>query len=486
MKETITKSDWLAAEQCVAKAWFGLRTASTPPNEAELFRMEQGQEIGRLARELYPNGILVSKTGVKTAAEVTQELIADRSIETLFEAAFGAGCFVAKADLLRRQNGDWHVLEVKSSFSDTSKIKELIDDLAYTVMVLRRAGLQIVRASLVLLSRNYRFGDGSDRLFEMIDKTAEVNDRVAKFEGGADSIAHALFDDTPPAPALVSACRSCAFFDAECLGSGLAHTVLEIPGLHHTKLKRLSAEGIIDLSHVPDDLKLNERQERAKHAALSGNTVVEPGLGAALQSIDWPCHYLDFETVATVLPVYDGHGCHRQVLTQFSIHHRESVNAEPRHSEYLAVATKDCERELAEALIDKVGDRGSIIVYSNFEETRIKALRDAFPDLAKGLQAILDRLTNLLSIIEDNVYHPDFRGSFSIKNVLPALVPTLSYAGLDVADGDTAITRFARMARGDISGDDVQITRKHLLDYCKLDTFAMVRLHETLGQLAAG
>ena len=486
MKDTLSKSDWLAAQQCLAAAWFGLRAASTPPNEAGLFRMQQGQEIGSRARELYPNGIFVSGSGGKTPAEITQALVADASVETLFEAAFRTGPFVAKADILRRHGGAWHVLEVKSSFSDTSKIKDLIDDLAYTVMVLRLTGLQVAGASLVLLSRHYRFGDGSDRLFEIIDKTDEVNARVAEFEGAAEGVAHALFDDIPPAPALVSACRDCEFFNEKCLGSGLAHTVFEIPGLHHTKLKRLAAEGIIDLSLVPDDLKLNERQERAKYSALSGNTVVEPGLYAALQSIGWPCHYLDFETVATVLPLYAGNGCHRQVLTQFSIHHRDDIDSEPRHSEYLADATKDCEKELAEALIEKLGDTGSIIVYSNFEATRIKALRDAFPELAGRLQAILDRLKNILPVIEDHVYHPNFRGSFSIKKVLPALAPALTYAGLDVADGDTAITRFARMARGEISGDKVGITRQQLLEYCKLDTFAMVSLHETLVGMAAG
>jgi CRISPR/Cas system-associated exonuclease Cas4 (RecB family) len=485
MKDRLSKSDWLAAEECLAKAWFRLRAPATPPNEAGLFRMQQGQEIGSRARELYPKGIFVSGTGGKTAAEITQTLVADPAVETLFEAAFRSGPFVAKGDVLRRQGEAWHVLEVKSSFSDTSKIKSLIDDLAYTTMVLRQTGLQVVGASLVLLSRNYRFGDGPDRLFEIIDKTVEVNARVAEFEGVAEGVARALFDDTPPAPALVSACRECEFFSEKCLGSGLAHTIFEIPSLHHLKLKRLAADGIIDLALIPNDLKLNERQERAKYSALSGNTVVEPGLGAALQSIDWPCHYLDFETVATVLPLYEGNGCHRQVLTQFSIHHRDDIDAEPSHSEYLADATKDCEKELAEVLIEKLGDRGSIIVYSNFEATRIKALRDAFPELAGRLQAILDRLKNILPVIEDHVYQPNFRGSFSIKKVLPALVPDLTYAALDVADGDTAITRFARMARGEISGDKVGITRQQLLDYCKLDTFAMVSLHQALIQLAA-
>ena len=447
--------------------------------------MEQGQEVGALARQLYPNGVFVLKTDAKTTAAVTRELFADSSIQTLFEPTFLAGPFVAKADILTRMNGAWHLLEVKSSFAGKDKVKgELIDDIAYTAMVFKRAGHPLAKTSIVQLSRNFGFGDGVERLFEITDTTKEVTARVVEFEKAADSVAQALFADTPPTPSLVSACRACSFFD-ECLGSGVAHTVFELPGLHHTKLKRLSADGIIDLSSVPEDLQLNDRQERAKYAALSGNTVVDQALNAALDAFAWPCHYLDFETVATVLPVYTGHGCHRQVLTQFSIHHRDNIDSDCRHSEYLADAKKDCERELAETLIEKLGNHGSIVVYSQFEQTRIKALQTAFPDLAAPLQAIIERLKNLLPVVEDYVYHPDFRGSFSIKKVLPALVPDLSYAGLDVADGDTAITRFARMARGEISGDDIGMTRQRLLDYCKLDTLAMLRLHETLSQLAA-
>jgi hypothetical protein len=486
MKTTIAKFDWLSAGQCPAMAWRGLRATPAPPDEAGQFRMEQGQDVGSLARKLYPNGILVSRTDGKTTADVTQDLIADGAIETLFEAAFHAGPFVAKADILRRQNGAWHVLEVKSSFSDTKKTEDLVDDLAYTVMVLRRSGLPVAQASLLLLSRTYRFGDSPDHLFDVIDKTGEAHARAADFESAADSLAQALFADAPPKPALVSACRSCSFFASECLGAGLAHTVLELPSLHHTKLKRLSAEGIIDLSLVPADLKLNDRQERAKCAALSGNTVVDPGLSTALAAVEWPCHYLDFETVATVLPLYSGHGCHRQVPTQFSIHHRDSIDAEPRHSEYLADATKDCERELAEALIEALGQRGSIIVYTTFEQTRIKALRDELPGLAGPLQAILDRLVDIEPIVADHVYHPDFKGSFSIKKVLPALVPDLSYADLEVANGETAIMWFARMARGEVSGPAVEVIRQQLLDYCKMDTLAMVRVHGALDELAAG
>jgi hypothetical protein len=288
-----------------------------------------------------------------------------------------------------------------------------------------------------------------------------------------------------PAPALVSGCRGCQFFDDDCLRAGIAHSVLELPGLHHTKLKQLALGGIIDLSLLPIDLKLNDRQQRAKLGAISGKILVDSGLGKALESTVWPCHYLDFETVATVLPLYTGHGCHQQVLTQFSIHHRDNVAAPASHSEYLADAMKDCERELAEALIKELRQQGSIIVYSSFEETRLKALRDAFSDLADQLNAIIARLADLHPLVADYVYHPDFRGSFSIKKVLPALIPDLSYSGLDVADGDTAITRFARMARGEVAPADIGITRQQLLEYCKRDTLAMVRLHEKLFELAA-
>jgi len=447
--------------------------------------MQQGQEIGALARRLYPDGVVVSRANGKPSVQITQELIATNSDCTLFEAEFTSGPFVTRADILQGKNGVWQVLEVKSSFSDTGNIKNLIDDLAYTVMVLRRAGLSVTSAHLCLLSRGYRFGDGPDLLFKSVDKTADVNVRIAEFETIADAVATALLDDdNSPAPALSSACRDCDYFAEACLGAGIKHSVLEIPGLHFTKLKELSAAGIVDLSGLPPDFKLNDRQTRANEACRAGKQIVGPGLKAALAGVAWPCHYLDFETVATVLPLYAGHACHRPVLTQFSIHHRDAANSVPTHSEYLADASKDCENEVADALIRALGTSGSVMVYSSYEKTRIKGLRDQFPDKADALDAVLLRLLDLLPIIQDCIYCPEFRGSFSIKKVLPALVPDLSYGDLEVADGEAAITQFARMARKELVGEQAETARNALLRYCERDTLAMVRLHETIGLLA--
>lgn len=173
------------------------------------------------------------------------------------------------------------------------------------------------------------------------------------------------------------------------------------------------------------------------------------------------------------------------MLTQLSIHHRDSTSAEPWHSEFLADASRDCQRELAEALIAELGAQGSVLVYTSFERKRIEALQNAFPDLDDRLQAILARLVDLHPLISDYVYHPDFRGSFSIKVVLPSLVPDLSYQECAIRNGEVAITRFARMAVGDIPATEISLTRLELLHYCRIDTLAMVRLHEALSKLAS-
>jgi hypothetical protein len=198
------------------------------------------------------------------------------------------------------------LLEVKSSFVDTKETRDLVDDLSYTTTGFERAGLSVSRASLVLLSRGYRFGDNAVSLLEALDRTGDVQSRLAGWAATAEATAAAVFSDTPPTPVLSSACRDCAAFDV-CLGKGLAHTVLGLPSLHHTKLKRFSADGTIDLAAVPDG-GLNANQLRAKQSAVSNQLVVDAHIRERLAEVAWPCRYLDFETVATVLPLNPDRG----------------------------------------------------------------------------------------------------------------------------------------------------------------------------------
>lgn len=474
----MNKTQFLAATKCVTMAWYQARHKSPPLDEAARFRMEQGREVGAFARHLLPSGNLVQGPREWMIAH-TQELIVDDDIKTIFEATFSAGTLTAKVDVLNRNGDGWDVIEVKSGFS----ADKYVDDLAYTVMVLRSARVPIRRSSLLLLSRNYRRGDPAHKMFTCVDKTAEVDTRSKTFAEDAPSFVRKVDAEQLPDPALCSACRACDFFKTKCLGRQYEHTVLELPSLHHTKLKRLSDSGIVDITAVPDDLQLNDLQRRVKTAATSGSVFVSTGLGRELNAIDWPCHYLDFETVSSALPLYDGHGCHRPVLTQFSVHHRDSPDAEPRHSEFLADAEQSQELLLARRLIEVLGTEGAIIVYGNFEDIRIKALIKQFPTLVGDLGAVRARLVDLQKIIKKHVYHPAFAGRFSLKKVVPVLVSGVGYEELEIADGDSASATFARMARGEI--ENVPEARESLLAYCKTDTLVMVNLHKTLVGMAA-
>ena len=350
-------------------------------------------------------------------------------------------------------------------------------------MVLRRAGVNVKKSALLLLSREYRYGHGVDGLFTTLDRTDDVDARTEIFEANAETFAEAVLAACVPEPVLNRACRNCDFYKTVCLGSQHTHTVLELPRLSPANFQTLSAVGAIGIADVPAEFELNETQQRVKTAAESGQTFVSPTLGDTLAAIEWPCHYLDFETVASTMPLYHGHGCHRQILTQFSVHHRDSLEAATHHSEFLANAEQCQEQLLAERLIDVLGTQGTIVVYSHFEDVRIKALIDELPELAAPLNAIRRRIVDFAKIIKEHVYHPGFAGSFSLKAVVPALVPDVSYDGLGVADGDNASAVYARMARGEI--EDVAEARGQLLAYCKTDTLVMVKLHDILAGMAA-
>ena len=479
----IEKSHWLDARRCASKAWFGLHSPDQPLSESSRFLFEQGREVALRARGLYPAGVVAG------SLERTRHLVAEPAVSVIFDARFEAGPFAASVDILVRGEAGWQILEVRSSLaskpvSRRGEGRDLTGELAYAAMVLREAGVPVAGASVAQLSRQYRFGDSLEQLFEISDKTAAVELRLAETGASRARIAESILSEDRPEARFCSACRKCEYFASHCLGRGLEHTVLEIPGLKSRETKELADLGVVDLALLPPEFPLTDRQQRARECALTGNRYIGPQLAGQLNAMEWPCYYLDFESVMTAFPLYPGHGCHSPVLTQFSLHRRQDWREEATHSDYLADPARDCAREFAEALLSRLGDRGSILVYSEFEGAQIRALAAQFPDLESRLTALSGRIVDLLPIIQRHVYDPAFRGRTTLKKVLPALVHDLSYAGLVIQDGGTAVARFARMATGDITGSEALLVGQQLRDYCRMDTLAMVRLHEVLSDLA--
>jgi hypothetical protein len=215
--------------------------------------------------------------------------------------------------------------------------------------------------------------------------------------------------------------------------------------------------------------------------------VVEPTLARELEpfAASGRLGFLDFETIARAIPVWPGMAPWQQAAAQFSYHERQP-DGTYMHVAYLAEGPEDARPRLAEAMLRATAEADRVVNYTSFEKTRIRDLQQAVPELAEGLAVLETKLLDLFPVVKNCVYHPDFNGSFSLKNVLTPLVPDLTYDDLVIVDGRVASVEIARLlfVAGKIPRHERDRVRQDLLDYCERDTWAMVRLVERLGELA--
>jgi hypothetical protein len=194
-------------------------------------------------------------------------------------------------------------------------------------------------------------------------------------------------------------------------------------------------------------------------------------------------HFLDFETCNPALPVIPGTRPFQQTPFQWSDHVLERDGA-LRHREYLHMERSDPRAPLAHALLEALGEEGTIVIYSDFEERVIRELAEALPDVRDRLLRLLDaRILDLHAVIQRHYYHPGFQGSFSIKQVLPVVVPGLSYEGLEIREGSQAALAFIQLTDPEAPGESRDRLRRGLLRYCGRDTEAMVHLYQTLKEI---
>ncbi len=480
---SITKAVFLEAITCPKLGWL-LRSEAesdggslSDMSAGERFRLEQGIEVGRRARSIYPRARVIEERGMRKAVAATRAAIGDRAVKTIYEGAFMSGGFAARADILRRGKSGWHLLEVKSSSNDRA---EFIDDMAYTAMVLQQAGLDICKVSIVLISKDYRLGMKDGELFARTDHTGEVLGRADEYLSESPEIKRRLSLSRSPRKRLSFECKRCDIWP-ECVGKGIKHHIFTLPRLSRSKFEQLCELGISSIAEIPATFPLTQHQAAVREAIKKKDPFVGDGLRKQLGRIVWPAHYLDFETVMTAIPLYRDVAPFTQIPTQYSIHRCTAPGEIAGHCEYLADPNRDCRRDLAEHLIADLPGNGSVIVYSNFEKVVIGGLAALYPDLAGHLASIVERLVDLEIIIRKNFYHPDFGGRTSIKVTLPALVPGMRYDGLDISEGGSAMAAFAHLAMGHYDEKEALEVKQHLLEYCKQDTLAMVRLHEHLA-----
>jgi Domain of unknown function(DUF2779) len=488
----ISKSKFVAGVQCLKRLYLQVHEPglAAGPDASDQAIMEQGREVGLLARQMFPGGVEVDGSGgLDEAIRITRELMANTEVPAIFEGTFENGGVLVRVDILqRRRDGRWRLLEVKS----TTDLKEHhLDDVAIQARVVSRSGLDLAASCLMHVNRNYVFQGGTIDPRQFF-KIRNLTRRIARLDPKLTFQLRAEFTvlNMTKAPDLPTGrhCTdpvTCEFFE-RCNTPRPDDHVGYLPRIQASAVEELEEIGVESIGDIPDDFPLNERQRRACTCVQTGEPWFSTELNKELGALIYPLHFMDFESVNPAIPRYQGMRPYDQVPFQWSVHVLREPGAEPEHHEFLATDTGDPRPDFIASLCPVLGKSGSILVYSAFESQRLSELATWLPEFAGRIKRIQRRLWDLLPVIRNHVYHPRFAGSFSLKYVLPALVPDMSYAGMGVADGTDAGLAWESLVRGSLNQSEREKTRKALLDYCGQDTLAMVRLVEKLRMTAEG
>jgi hypothetical protein len=487
-----TKSDYLAGKSCPKLLWLSKhqREALRPPSLADQHRMRTGQEIGALARTRDPDGVLVrSEPGNYEQAVLETQRAIDTGASVIFEATFVAAGRLARVDVLRRlDDGQWAIEEVKSStLKDLDELfkKGLVHDLAFQMLTLKHAGLDIIRASLVLVDRAYAYAGGDVEpglFFATVDLTETIESIRADVELETETLMSAMAGGQPEIETNKH-CKDCACYD-HCHENQPPHDVVFLPRLPAAKVVELRQAGYHTIDRIPLTHKLSPVQSRIRDVVVTGDPYVGDGLGDALNRIASPAAFIDFEAISPAIPSYLGTVPYTQVCFQWSAHVVRTSDGEADHLEWLACDGTDPRPMFCETLWQAVKDCKTIVFYTAFETTTLREMTAAgVPFAAELAQALSERGVDLARIVAEHVYLAEFNGQTSIKAVLPALAPGLTYKGMRVSDGTAAAAAFFQMLGCQDPAERGEI-REALLEYCKLDTYAMVKVYRALRELS--
>ena len=488
----LSKSKYTRALQCPKMLWMDMYKkdeAFEDPSLQEIY--ERGTDVGALARGYFGNFSLVDETDNKRQMMDDTQKYIEAGAVNIAEASFSYNGLFCSVDILHKNPYGWDIVEVKSS----TRVKAVhLDDMAYQCYVLKNCGLNITGVYLMHLNGKYvRRGElDLQQLFTVEDCTEKINMKLPYVGQNIQQIEQffARTDDFEPEYDIGLHCEGpyeCAYKNY-CTRNLPSPNVFDIRCRFATKKKyQLYYDGIISFEDVLEHkTKLNERQLLQVESEVYNKppTVDKNKIRVFLDGLTYPLYHLDFETFMQGVPEYDGISPYRQIPFQYSLHIQHEKCGECEHREHLGKEGTDTRRALAEQLCrDIPKDVCSLAYNSGFEKGVIKNLADEYPDLAEHLMNIYDNIQDLAIPFQNFYYYQkEFYGRYTIKLVLPAMCPNdpeLDYHNLEqIQNGTDASTTFAKLHTKSL--EEIAITRKNLLAYCKLDTLAMVKILEKL------
>lgn len=492
----LTKSRVASGNQCAKRLYYEIHRTDlkSPVTEAQQYLFDTGAQVGALARNRFPGGQLIAlppwEHGEAEAA--TQVALADRSTPAVYEAAFTTDDVRVRPDILVRSEADtFDLYEVKMSAS-TKDVH--IADVGLQLWVIEQTGLVIRRVHIIHINNQFVYQGGGydiESLLTVDDVTEQARNFVTgQLSRNLHTMREMLQSPSVPDVPIGPHCTSpypCPFYD-HCREGLPTNRVEHLPGLRSNVRQELGALGVSvasSMADIPTAFEhLSALQQRVRDSAIQAAPYVGPELQQALDELEYPLHSIDFETFNPALPRYSGTRPYEVIPFQWSLH-KVDRDGSIRHAGFLQTTSENPRKEFLSSLLDAIDPEGSLVTYSPYEATMLKSLAKESPEHSDAVQALLSRMVDLAKIVREHFYHPGFLGSFSLKAVLPALVPELDYKNLTIGDGQAAAASFVRMIADDVDNNEKQSRYDALWAYCQQDTLALVKVIEALRQAGA-
>jgi len=487
----LSKSTFIRGLQCEKSLYLykhNYRLKDPTPSSLQAV-FDQGTNIGLLAQELFPYGADASPENhfkmVESVGKTLKFISQGESI--IYEATFQYNNVLAALDILVKDEEGWKAFEVKSS----TKVSETyIKDAAIQYYTITNSGVDLKDISIVHINNQYT-KDGELDIHQLFT-IESVYDQVLEFLPQIPNEVLRLKNviESPEVPNVDIGNHCSEPYDCDFKGTCWKHipdySVFNISRLNKDKKFDLYNQGVITLDDIDlGQTDLNPNQVLQVQSEVNRTTHIDvEEIRNFTNGLNYPLYFLDFETIGPAVPKYNGSRPYQQLVFQYSLHIHETSTSEIEHREYLADPSKDPRIGFIEQLIHDCETCGDILVYNiGFERGKLNDLIDVFPEYSNELLGIVNRLKDLMIPFQQKWYYtPEMKGSYSIKYILPALVPELSYNDLDIKEGGKASNTFLSMVNETFEGD-VQKTRRQLLEYCELDTYAMVKILEKLLQV---
>lgn len=477
----LSKTEFIAGLQCEKHIFLHVHHPElAEPTESSA--TITGKVVEEHAQREFPGAILVERDNTRiNPFENTKALLNVPSVNTIFEAAIAGDDLNLFVDVLSREGTDWLLTEIKSA----AKVKdEHIDDVTIQAVALEQANISVSRFELMHINSDFIYQ--GDHHYEGLFVREDITEQVQAHKGFIKAQLPEINDmvkGPQPEKHIGPYCKNpypCPF-KQYCEAHDAKYPVAYLPRGWKVAQKMLAA-GIDDIRDIPEEALTSETHLRIRRVTRAGQAEMLPGAKQLLQALDYPRYYIDFESIQFAIPIWKGTSPYQQLPFQWSCH-IENKPGELKHREFLDISGDDPRITFAESLLEISGETGPILVYNQtFEKRIIRELAKVLPDYSDRLLALNNRIVDLLPIVQQHYYHPEMKGSWSIKKVLPCLVPELRYSELGkVQDGTQAqLAYFEAIDTDGLTDKAHQTLRQDMLDYCRLDTLAMVKIVEKL------